>query len=191
MNRALAVIAFTLLVGRIESQTPISVAGKWKFEVASIRAAQVQPGKVPIIGMRGGPGTSDPRHAIIENYPMYLLLLEAYHLNFFQFAGLSFSPEKYTINANVPEGATKEQFRLMLQNLPIDRFQLKVHRETRDMPIFQVSLAKNAPPLKPHSGDSVLQAPDKLTLEPAARDNDGYPMPGPGEWGRCIRTGVM
>jgi uncharacterized protein (TIGR03435 family) len=54
----------------------------------------------------------------------------------------------FDVIANVPKGATREQANLMLQNLLADRFQLKVHRETRELPVFALLVARNGPKLK-------------------------------------------
>jgi uncharacterized protein (TIGR03435 family) len=65
----------------------------------------------------------------------------------------------FDVIANVPKGATREQANLMLQNLLADRFQLKVHRETRERPMFALMVARNGPKLK------------------ASVDNPGAPKP--------------
>jgi uncharacterized protein (TIGR03435 family) len=54
----------------------------------------------------------------------------------------------FDVVANVPPGATREQANLMLQNLLADRFQLKVQRSTRELPIYALVVAKNGPQLK-------------------------------------------
>jgi uncharacterized protein (TIGR03435 family) len=54
----------------------------------------------------------------------------------------------FDIVATVPPGATREQANLMLQNLLADRFQLKVHRSTRELPVYALVVARNGPKLK-------------------------------------------
>jgi len=54
----------------------------------------------------------------------------------------------FDVVANIPRGATREQANLMLQNLLVDRFQLKVHRATRELPVFALMVARNGPKLK-------------------------------------------
>jgi hypothetical protein len=48
----------------------------------------------------------------------------------------------------LPSAATPEQLSLMLQNLLADRFKLKFHRETREVPGYALVVAKNGPKLK-------------------------------------------
>jgi uncharacterized protein (TIGR03435 family) len=54
----------------------------------------------------------------------------------------------YDIEARAAEPSTDDQIRLMLQTLLEDRFKLKVHRETREMSVYKVVIAKNGPKLK-------------------------------------------
>jgi len=60
------------------------------------------------------------------------LILGAYGIEPYQLSAPDWTlTTLFDLRATVPEGATKEQFRLMLQNLLADRFKLKVHHETR------------------------------------------------------------
>jgi uncharacterized protein (TIGR03435 family) len=47
-----------------------------------------------------------------------------------------------------------EQVRLMLQALLADRFQLKLHRETKDLPVYQLVIGKNGPKLTESASDT-------------------------------------
>ena len=49
---------------------------------------------------------------------------------------------------------TKEHFRRLLQALLADRFQLKVHRETKEVPVFALVVGKNGPKLKETSANA-------------------------------------
>jgi uncharacterized protein (TIGR03435 family) len=55
--------------------------------------------------------------------------------------------------ANVPPDTTKAQALVMLQNLLIDRFNLKLHRETRIIPHYELTVARDRPTLKQHGDD--------------------------------------
>lgn len=52
------------------------------------------------------------------------------------------------IPADLPPSERNEGIRLMLQALLAERFQLKVHRETRQLPVYALLVAKNGPKLK-------------------------------------------
>ena len=48
---------------------------------------------------------------------------------------------------------TRGEFREMLKTLLADRFKLKIHREMRETPVYELTVDKNGPGLKPASGD--------------------------------------
>ncbi len=50
--------------------------------------------------------------------------------------------ERYDIEAKAPEGAPQGQIQPMLQGLLQDRFQLKAHRETRELPVYELVVSK-------------------------------------------------
>jgi uncharacterized protein (TIGR03435 family) len=54
----------------------------------------------------------------------------------------------YTIQAKAAESASNEQLRLMAQNLLADRFQLRFHRETREMDVYAMVVGKNGPKMQ-------------------------------------------
>jgi len=56
--------------------------------------------------------------------------------------------ESGAIPADLPPTERNETIRLMLQKLLEDRFQLKVHRETKQLPVFALVVTKNGPKLK-------------------------------------------
>jgi uncharacterized protein (TIGR03435 family) len=67
--------------------------------------------------------------------------------------------ERFDIEAKAedPEKATREQLHEMLQALLAERFQLKFHRESRDMPGFGMVVGKNGHKLREAKGDEVVQ----------------------------------
>jgi uncharacterized protein (TIGR03435 family) len=56
--------------------------------------------------------------------------------------------DAYDISATLPPNTPKEQINSMLQALFADRFQLRVHRETRDYPVYGLVIAKGGSKLK-------------------------------------------
>ncbi len=182
MSRAFAGIFFTILSGDAQGQSPDKKpeASRLEFEVASVKPAPPFENGRMRMGFRGGPGTPDPTRLTIDNYPMLLLIMRAYDVSPFQVTGSVQASERFTITAKVPEGATKEQFRQMLQNLLADRFKLKLHREIKELPIYELVVAKNGPKFKEHDGE-----PPKEDLNAPAgmrRDKDGRPTPPPNSW---------
>lgn len=86
--------------------------------------------------------------------------------------------ERFIVEAR-PEGSpTKDQFRLMMQSLLADRFHLALHTETRQLPLYALTLdkpGKPGPQLQPHPDDGLCtRMPDKTT--PPAKGSAPAPM---------------
>jgi uncharacterized protein (TIGR03435 family) len=60
--------------------------------------------------------------------------------------------DRFDVIAKAPAGTPSANLRLMLQNLLAERFHLAVHKETRPMPAFVLTLGKGKPKLKESSG---------------------------------------
>lgn len=56
---------------------------------------------------------------------------------------------RYDVTAKLDPETTPENFRLMLQGLLIERFSIRLHRETRSTPVYLLTVAKNGPKLQP------------------------------------------
>jgi uncharacterized protein (TIGR03435 family) len=141
--------------------------GGMKFEVASVRSA-VRDEDAPSF-MRGGPGTADPERITYERQPLVRLLISAYGLDYDQVSGPDWiGTELYSIVAKVPAGTTKEQVKLMWQELLAERFHLKTHFVKKDFPVYELSVAKGGAKLRKSGAGPVK-------LEP------GFPVPRDGE----------
>jgi uncharacterized protein (TIGR03435 family) len=127
------------------------------FEVASVKPNRSTG--VQIVGDEALPGGRYKAN----NLSLRWLISEAYGLPILSSRRLMGGPdwinsEKYDIDAkavagSVPAGlseqARRERAMLMLRALLRDRFQLKIHRETREQAIFALAVAKNGPHLQP------------------------------------------
>jgi uncharacterized protein (TIGR03435 family) len=70
-------------------------------------------------------------------------IVMAYKLKGYQFSGPDWmGSQRFDISAKLPEGSTKEQVPPMLQTLLEDRFQLKVHRSSKEFPVYALTLGK-------------------------------------------------
>src|SRR5947207_312669 len=115
------------------------------FEVASVKPAEAPstPGMLRV-GMRGGPGTPDPGQITYSNVSLKNVIMNAYNVKGYQITGPKWlDSERFDIVAKVPKGATKEEFRLMLQNLLAERFKLSLHHESKELPIYGLVVGKN------------------------------------------------
>jgi uncharacterized protein (TIGR03435 family) len=144
------------------------------FEVASVKPS----GPRSIRNSDGGPGTHDPERFSFTGAVLRDLLYRAYGLEDYQqqISGPGWiDTEKYDIAVKIPPGATKEQFRQMLANLLAERFQLKVHHETKQLPVYELVVGKNGPKLKESVKDPDAIAPAAGPPSPD-RDRDGFPV---------------
>jgi uncharacterized protein (TIGR03435 family) len=123
---------------------------KLEFEVASIKPSAL-PGRGPIrLGQKGGPGSGDPGRVTYTFTTILNLMVDAYSVKRYQVAGGPkwLDSEQFDIVAKVPAGATKEQVKVMLQNLLAERFKLTLHRETKELSMYALVLGAKGPKLK-------------------------------------------
>ena len=147
------------------------------FEVASVKPAPPLGSGAVRIGMNGGPGTRDPGRATYDGVPLKMLLQNAYGVKPFQISGPDWlNTERYDIIATVPEGTTKEQFNVMLQNLLVERFGLEFHRETKEFPLYELTVAKNGPKMKQSAAAPPDAGPPEPPSGPPPIGKDGFPQ---------------
>ena len=73
----------------------------------------------------------------------------AYDVRDFQIVGAPewLTRESFDIQATVEQPANEGELKQMVRGLLVDRFKLKVHRETREMPVYALVVGKNGPKL--------------------------------------------
>jgi uncharacterized protein (TIGR03435 family) len=122
---------------------------KLEFEVASVKPSAL-PGRGVIKFDPGGPGSGDPSRVTYTLSTIRDLVVEAYSVKRYQVSGGPnwLDSERFDIIAKVPEGATKEQVKVMLQNLLAERFKLTLHRETKELPMYALVVSARGPKLK-------------------------------------------
>lgn len=122
-----------------------------EFEVASIKPSVLPAGRGMIrLGPRGGPGRGDPGRVTYTFSTIPDLMVEAYSVKRYQISGGPnwLDSERFDILAKVPDGASEEKVKIMLQNLLADRFKLTLHRESKEMPMYALVVAAKGPKLK-------------------------------------------
>jgi uncharacterized protein (TIGR03435 family) len=126
------------------------------FEVASVKMAEEGSGPPMFPGMpedsrshfQGGPGSKSPERITYASVTLKMLMQRAYNVLREQVAGPDWiTKQKYTVEAKLAPGTTMEQFRLMLQGLLNERFQIRMHRETRAVRVYHLVVAKGGPKL--------------------------------------------
>ncbi len=167
------ILAACMAAGVISGAMAQSPDDQLTFEVASIKpAAPMQPGRM-MIGSRGGPGSADPGHLTYNNLSLKNLLVNAFGVKGYQISGPAWlDSERFDVVAKIPPGATKDQVKIMLQNLLKERFHLAVHHETKELPMYAMVVGKGGPKMKespedpPPTGDGPSADAAKLPDAP-------------------------
>ena len=108
------------------------------FEVASVRENTSVSSVSSISGPRPGRFT-------VVNVPLRFIVLDAFGLLDHQLIGGEnwITSARFDITATFPQGSVPERdWRPMLQKVLVDRFGLAIHRETREVPTYDLVLAR-------------------------------------------------
>lgn len=161
-TRLVVCVAVALGIGHTSAfaQATPTAAAPVRFEVASVKPSDPNAssgifGSIPAMRPQGAGGIS------VSNMPLRLLVRMAYGVQDFQLVG---GPSwqmssKFDISAKAPEGTTKATQDLlpMMKALLADRFKLKTHTETRELPTYALMVARSdgklGPDIKPSSSD--------------------------------------
>jgi uncharacterized protein (TIGR03435 family) len=151
-----------------------------KFEVASIRPSKDCTGGPTTAAGRPSPGRFDERCVSLVS-----LINSAYvwfangRQNSSRYApilgGQSWiNSDLYDINAKAEGGPPQEIMRgPMLQELLEERFKLKIHKETREVPVYLLTVAKGGLKLRPFKEGSCIPL-DLNTLGPRAQGQKAF-----------------
>src|SRR5918995_963724 len=126
---------------RLRAQTPPAPADKPKFEVASVRENTNNDGKIMLGIQPGGRFNA-------VNVPLWDLIRQAHAVQRSQLVGAPDWTETARFDivakaegdiAPAPPGSPAGPLSFMLQ----ERFKLRTHRETREMPIYTLTVARS------------------------------------------------
>jgi uncharacterized protein (TIGR03435 family) len=167
-----------------------------KFEVASVRRVEVPSTVmgVPAFPTVGGVGTSSPHRITYRATWLKPLIAEAFGVRVDHITGPGWlGTARYDIVANIPQGATKDDFKLMLADLLRERFGLQFHLDSQIRPIYALRAGSNGPTLNETelaAGDATVSSGGRVF---AAVDAEGCPIVSPNFQGMVSRplSGVM
>jgi uncharacterized protein (TIGR03435 family) len=155
--RGLLLAAFAVVMAMTPREEVL--AQRPHFEVASMKINTTN-GRSDRVPRRSGDLIS------MHNAQLYSLVLYAYHLHgSYEVTGesLGYGVDPWAwldIDARVGHDATDDELRLMMQSLLEERLHMKVHRETREMPVYELTVLKGKSKLLPSS-----DAPMSTTIE--------------------------
>jgi uncharacterized protein (TIGR03435 family) len=162
---SLILLGFVVIVIPVLCQTPAEK--KPSFEVATIKPSDP--------GQRGSQiGNQPGGRLVIRGVPVLGMMTFAYRVRDFQVTGGPgwMSTDRWDIEARAEEGSVPppvypldpnkpNPMALRLQSLLEDRFQLKLHRETKELPIYELTVAKGGPKIKLNDDQSPFQMPER------------------------------
>jgi uncharacterized protein (TIGR03435 family) len=162
-----------LVTGWAQPQPPAAATGS-EFDVASVKELDrsLRPGEYDLsfVGTSGNPFKISGNRITVTG-TLRAFIADAYHIKDYQLGATPdwAGTQLYAITANAPGDAapTQDQVRPMLQALLADRFQLKFHRETKELPVYHLIQAKKTSMFKPAGADETFQW--DLTPQPDGR----------------------
>src|SRR3984957_9616263 len=133
------------------------------FDVASVRENRSDEQRYSNFPLNPGPqyGVRDglliARNMLLLQYIVFAWKPDMFQIQMFRDRLPDWArTSRFDIQARAQSNPTKEEMRLMMQSLLIERFHMKVHHEMREVPVYALILAKPGkmgPNLKPHPSD--------------------------------------
>jgi uncharacterized protein (TIGR03435 family) len=180
------IVAGMLNAPQAGAQLPPASGTSPIFELASVRQSTSPEGFIQL-------GIQPDGRFTASNMPVRMLIRTAYQLQDAQLIGGPdwIGAERFDVMAKAGSnvsldfpgfGGAGGALPLMLQELLAERFNLKVHRETRELPIYALLLAESDGKLGPGLRPAAV---DCRTAMPAARARSLPILPQPGESQIC------
>src|SRR5689334_23512530 len=126
--------------------------GAQTFDAASVKPSRQTLGRDANSQVMFGPAGLNGRNVTLKR-----LIAEAYNVRPHQISGGPgwLSDIEYDIDAKADGPTTKESLRLMLQGLLAERFRLAIHREEKELAVYELVLDKDGPKIHPAAGTEV------------------------------------
>jgi uncharacterized protein (TIGR03435 family) len=146
------------------AQSPAGTPGRPSFEVASVKPNKSGDQRFTMEALPGG-------RIRVVNAPLRLLIRLAYRVQDSQIvSGPSWlNSERFDIVAKAEGNPNQAQLSPMLQTLLADRFKLRTHNETRELPIYSLVTVKTDGRTSPqlHPAQPCFKSPDSASPQPA------------------------
>jgi uncharacterized protein (TIGR03435 family) len=130
----------------VATLTILCIARAQKFEVASLKPSQ--PGEQGG-GIRPAPGG---QRYVAGNMPLRQLIMVAWRVKIDQVSGGPgwIDTDRWDMNAQAERPSSIDELHVMLQNLLKERFKLQMHSETKEHPVYVLTVDKGGLKMKPH-----------------------------------------
>jgi uncharacterized protein (TIGR03435 family) len=127
------------------------------FEVASIKLAK--PGAIGG-GIKAMPGGQE---YMAQNVSVKLIISLMYKVPILQITGGPdwLNTDLFEIDAKADKSYNLDDLHVMFQNLLVDEFKLQFHKETKEGPVFDLTVDKSGLKMKPNDSDQDFEIPIK------------------------------
>lgn len=167
------VVSRISLIAALVASAAFAATAQEAAPAVEFEAASVKPSP-PERGFQFGCRTPDPSLFVCNRTSLRLLVMRAYGVERYRVDGPAWMDTgNFEINAKVPAGATRAEINVMLQHLLASRFGLAVHRETRDVPAFALTVGKSGPKFKESLAGTEPAAPPTRPLSAEPTDGAG------------------
>lgn len=142
----LMIVACFLAVGLLSAQETPGLSPDLHFEVVSLK---------PSTGEREGggirPAAGGARYVAV-NCPLRLMIQVAWRIKAEQIVGgpAWLASDRFDMEAKAAKPSSTDELHAMLINMLRDRLHLRFHHETKEMPVYALTLDKAGPKLTPH-----------------------------------------
>ena len=148
------------------AQNSVPAAGqRLAFDVAAIKRTPADTGPGADFAAQAG------GRLHVRNNPVTNLIGNAYGVEGYLLVGGPewIREERYDMEAKAEGNPPRAEMMLMLQTLLAERFQLRLHRESREMPAYVLTVSRGGAKLTPtKDGDCVAPRPDGAPAPPLA-----------------------
>lgn len=133
------VTVLLLTAAAVPCQTRSNTAPRLEFEVASVKPSKPGAQGGGIKPMPGG------QTYVAQNVPVKLMIELMFHLNDRQVSGAPpwLTTDLYDVDAKADAPHSLDDLHVMFQNLLIERFKLQFHKETRELPAYELVVDKS------------------------------------------------
>jgi bla regulator protein BlaR1 len=158
-----------------------------RFEVVSIKPFDASGGAAPRSGTRG-------TRYDFSGLPLWWLVAQAFRapLDRDRLVGLPewIDTERYAIAGTIPDGVPVSVLPVLMTNLLKDRFRMVAHTETREMPVYNLVLARNDRRLGPSLKETSAECRAAMVALLAALQRGASPPTAPTASGACPPPGL-
>jgi uncharacterized protein (TIGR03435 family) len=175
----LAIVVFPLMIGAVQNV-------RLRFDAASIKVNDRGENQPPGADFAAEPGG----RLHVRNNGIQNVIRNAYGVRqrFLLIGGPDWiDSDHYDIEARAEGNPTRDQMMNMVQSLLEERFKLKVHSETREVPVYVMTVAKGGPKLTAFTEGSCItrdpnNPPPPLAPGQPRRDGCGNNQISGGRW---------